>query len=103
MVASENPDYLVITLWLGQALKKRASFAALSDSRGRSMVILEMKFSAGMCLMIAQAGEKSKELTHHVLYKLDEAMKKGDMLKGRQIVFLFLDNFKTFDNSGHCM
>ncbi len=30
---------------------------------------------------------------------MDEAMKKGDLIKGRQIVTLLLLNFKTFDSS----
>ena len=30
---------------------------------------------------------------------MEEQMKKGILFKGRQIVYMLLDNFKTFDNS----
>ncbi len=49
--------------------------------------------------IIAHGGQDAKELKDLVNRKMDEALKTYTLLKGRQIVFLLLEKFKTFDNS----
>ncbi len=52
-----------------------------------------------MQLIIVHGGTDAKELKDLVARKMDEALKALTLLKGRQIVFLLLENFKTFDSS----
>ena len=52
-----------------------------------------------MQLIIRHGGHDAKELKDLINSKMGECLKNSRMPKGRQIVFLLLENFKTFDNS----
>ncbi len=52
-----------------------------------------------MQLIISHGGQDAQEVKDLVNRKMDEALKAYTLLKGRQIIFLLLENFKTFDNS----
>ena len=52
-----------------------------------------------MTMMIHKAGVRAKRYRDRVNLNMEEALKTGVMIKGRQIVWMLLDSFKTFDRS----
>ena len=52
-----------------------------------------------MTAMMQKAGDKAKRFRDRVNLKMEDASKRGDIIKGRQIVWMLLDSFKTFDRS----
>ena len=60
---------------------------------------LDLKLASAMTNMMHKGGERSKRFRDRVNLKMEEASKMGDIIKGRQIVWMLLDSFKTFDRS----
>ncbi len=78
---------------------KGAKFDDFATSGGLEFVTLDVKLSTAMQLIISHGGQDAKELKDLINRKMDEALKGYTLLKGRQIVYLLLENFKTFDKS----
>ena len=97
-VASGNPDYSKVTLWLAETWSG-ATFQQLGNSGGVAFVTLDLKLASALAVMIHKAAEKAKRYRDRVNLKMEEASKTGIMIKGRQIVWMLLDSFKTFDRS----
>ena len=93
-VASRNPDYSRVTQWLAETWSD-TSFEQLGSSSGMELVTLDLKLASAMTAMMHTAGEKAKRFRDRVNLK----MAGGDIIKGRQIVWMLLDSFKTFDRS----
>ena len=62
-------------------------------------VMLDFKLADGMVVMLNKAGEKGKRLRDHVNLKMEEAARKNKILKGRQIVWMVCESFKTHDRT----
>ena len=60
---------------------------------------LDLKLASVMTTMMHKAGEKAKRFRDRVNLKMKDASKRGDIIKGCQIVWMLLDSFKTFDRS----
>ncbi len=88
-----------VIFWISAVWAKDAQLEDFSDSGGSEFVTLDIKLSMAMNSTIAHGGQDARELKDVVNRKMEEHMKKGQLLKGRQIVFMILQNFKTFDNS----
>ena len=54
-VASGNPNYKLVTMWLSQCWAGGHACAFLGDSGGKSFVMLDMKLSTAMQVMISNA------------------------------------------------
>ena len=99
MQTSGNRDYKPVIKWISDVWAVGATFDGLADSGGDSFATLDVKLASSMQAVISHGGHDAKELRDLVVRKMDEAMKSFGLIKGRQIVFLLLENFKTFDNS----
>ena len=97
-VASGNPDCSRVTQWLAETWSS-VTFDQLGSSSGLAFVTLDLKLASAMTAMMHKAGEKAKRLRDHVNLKMEDASMRGDIVKGRQIVWMLLDSFKTFDRS----
>jgi len=97
-VASGNPDYYRVTIWLAESWSGK-NLEELASSGGSAFVTLDLKLASAMTNMMHKGGERSKRFRDRVNLKMEEASKKGDIIKGRQIVWMLLDSFKTFDRS----
>ena len=97
-VASGNSDYYRVTLWLAETWSGK-NLEELADSGGTTFVMLDLKLASAMTTMMHKGGERSKRFRDRVNLKMEEASKMGDIIKGRQIVWMLLDSFKTFDRS----
>ena len=64
-----------------------------------TFVTLDLTLASAMTAMMHKAGEKAKRLRNRANLKMEDASKRGDIIKGRQIVWMLLDSFKTFDRS----
>ena len=85
-VASGNPDYSKVTLWLAETWSG-ANFQQLA------FVTLDLKLASAMTTMIHKAGERAKRNRDRGNLKMEEASKTGVMAKGRQLVWTLLDSF----------
>jgi hypothetical protein len=92
-------DVQTIIEWITAVWTTGAKIEDFADSGGAAYVTLDVKLSTAMQLIISHGGQEAKELKDSINRKMDEALKKMMLLKGRQIVFMLLENFKTFDNS----
>ena len=97
-VASGNPDYYRVTIWLSESWSGK-NFEELANSGGALFVTLDLKLASAMTNMMHKGGERSKRFRDRVNLKMEEASKGGNIIKGRQIVWMLLDSFKTFDRS----
>ena len=66
---------------------------------GHGFVTLDFKFADGMVIILQKAGEKAERVRDRVNLRMQEMSRKGKVLKGRQIVWIVLESFKTFDGS----
>ena len=99
MTASGNPDYAVVASWIAAAWSGK-TYEELDDPGGSLFVMLDMKLANCMVAMMNKAGERGKRFRDRVNLRMEEAARKGNnVIKGRQIVWMLLDSFKTFDNS----
>ena len=92
-------DVRIIIEWISAVWAPGAKIDHFATSGGESFVTLDVKLSVALQHIISHGGQDAKELKDAVHRKMDEAMKKMTLLTGRQIVFMLLENFKTFDNS----
>ena len=99
VTASGNPDYSMVASWIAAAWTGK-TYEELDDPGGSLFVMLDMKLANCMVAMMNKAGERGKRFRDRVNLRMEEAARKGDnVIKGRQIVWMLLDSFKTFDNS----
>ena len=96
---SGSRDIQSVVKWISEVWSPGSSFLGLKDSGGDAFVTLDVKLATAMQAMIAHGGQDAKELKDLVSRRMEEALKNFTLIKGRQIVFLLLENFKTFDNS----
>ena len=66
---------------------------------GTTHTSLDMKVAQGMMIMLNKAGEKASRIRDKVNFKTEEATREGTLITGRQLVFMLLDSYKTFDRS----
>ena len=100
LVAAGNPDYTRVLRWIDDAWKVGATFEELDDPGGHQFVMLDMKLANGMVTMMHKAGDRAKRFRDKVNLRMEEASRGGgNVLKGRQMVWMLLDSFKTIDNS----
>ena len=71
----------------------------LGDAGNPAYGPLDLKLAEGMTVMLDKAGESARQLRDVILQKRHELTKKDLLLTGRQTVKLFMQYFKTFDNS----
>ena len=100
LVAAGNPDYTRVLRWIDDTWKDGATFQELDDPGGHQFVMLDMKLANGMVTMMQKAGDRAKRFRDKVNLRMEEASRGGgNVLKGRQMVWMLLDLFKTIDNS----
>ena len=99
-MAAGNPEYTKVLNWIDDAWKKGVTFEELDDPGGHQFVMLDMKLANGMVAMMHKAGDRAKRFRDKVNLRMEEASRGGgNVLKGRQMVWMLLDSFKTIDNS----
>ncbi len=92
-------DVRIIMEWISAVWAPGAKIDHFADSGGEAFVTLDVKLSVSLQHIISHGGQDARELKDAVNRKMDECMKQMTLLTGRQIVFMLLENFKTFDNS----
>jgi hypothetical protein len=98
VVAAGNPDYAKVTNWINK-IWSSDTMEALDDPGEDVFVMLDFKLAEGMEHMLHKGGEKSKRVMKEVHLKMEEASRKGSILKGRQIAWMIAESFKTHDRS----
>jgi len=99
MIAANNPQVEQVTQWVHASWAEGQTYEALGDKRYNPYVTLDMKLAQGMMIMLNKAGEKASRIRDKVNLKTEEATRKGTLVTGRQLVFMLLDSYKTFDRS----
>ena len=99
MAAANNPQVDQVMQWVHASWAEGQTYEALGDQRNNPYVNLDMKLAQGMTVMLNKAGEKASRIRDKVNLKTEEATRKGTLITGRQIVFMLLDSYKTFDRS----
>jgi len=97
MIAANSPDAREVMRWISQTWAESQTFDALGDDEYHSFVTLDMKLAQGMMIMLNRAGEKASRIRDKVNLKAEEATRNGRLITGRQLVFMFLESYKTFD------
>ncbi len=92
-------DVRIIIEWISAVWAPGSKIEDFATSGGDAFVTLDVKLSSALQQIIAHGGHEAKDLKDLVNRKVDECMKKMSLITGRQIVFMLLENFKTFDNS----
>ena len=95
-VASGNPDYSRVTQWLAEAWSD-VTFEQLGSSSGMAYVTLDPKLASANDRDDAKGRRQSKKISRSCQF--EDGRRRGDIIKGRQIVWMLLDSFKTFDCS----
>ena len=98
-IAANNPQVDHVMQWVHAAWAEGQTYEALGDNRYKSYVTLDMKLAQGMMIMLNKAGEKASRFRDKVNLKTEEATRKETLVTGRQLVFMLLESFKTFDRS----
>ena len=83
--------------WVSQAWAEGQTYEALGDDECHPFVTLDMKLAQGMMVMLNRAGEKASRVRDKVNLKAEEATRNGTLVTGRQLVFMLLESYKTFD------
>jgi hypothetical protein len=97
MIAANSPDAREVMRWISQTWAEGQTFDALGEDEYHPFVTLDMKLAQGMMIMLNRAGEKASRIRDKVNLKAEEATRSGNLITGRQLVFMFLDSYKTFD------
>ncbi len=85
--------------WLTKVWLEKPTYEELASSESKAYITLDLKLATGLQLMIQQGGAPAKELKDTVARKMEESVKQGNLITGRQIIRLLLQSYKTFDNS----
>ena len=78
----------------GQKIKR-----TLGAQKSYVFTTLDMKLAQAMVHMMNRAGEKAKRYRDKVNLRIEESTRLGSIVTGRQIVWMLLEPFKTFDHS----
>jgi hypothetical protein len=85
--------------WLTKVWLEKPTYEELASSESKAYITLDLKLATGLQLMIQQGGAPAKELKDTVARKMEEGIKQGHLITGRQIIRLLMQSYKTFDNS----
>ena len=85
--------------WVSKIWLEKPTYEELASSDSKAFITLDHKLATGLQLMIQQGGAPAKELKDTVARKMDEGIRKGQLITGRQIIMLLMQSYKTFDNS----
>ena len=99
MIAANNPQVKEVMQWVSASWAEGQTYEALGDHGHNPYVTLDMKLAQGMMIMLNKAGEKASRLRDKVNLKTEEATRNHTLVTGRQLVFMLLESYKTFDRS----
>jgi hypothetical protein len=98
VVAADKADYDGVIKWICQSWQVD-KVSDLDSPGAAEYVMLDFKLAEGMDKMLTNGGEKSKRLKQKVDLQMEAATREGKILKGRQIVWMVCESFKTHDRS----
>jgi len=99
MIAANNPQARQVMQWVSASWAEGQTYEALGDDEHNPFVTLDMKLAQGMMIMLNKAGEKASRIRDKVNLKTEEATRNNTLVTGRQLVFMLLESYKTFDRS----
>ena len=92
MLFRSNRYDLAELTWWAEINDESATFDSLHDSGRARFRTLDLKLSAALGVMLKQA---RNQVTERVHFEEIQYFDRGEMLKGRQIAWLIIQNFKT--------
>ena len=92
LVAASNRTDQAEIAWIYEIQQEGAMFERFTDSGKRRFHALDTKLSVAMSTMIRNS---KKIIAEDALIKMDEVVKQGRMLTGRQFAWMLCDYFKT--------
>ena len=99
VIAANNPDLQGVTKWIHAAWAEGQTYEALGSLASNQYMTIDMKLAQGMMIMASRAGDKAKRFRDKTNLKTEEATRNATLVTGRQLVFMLLESFKTFDRS----
>ena len=61
--------------------------------------MLDFKLADGVVAMLHKFGDKAQRIRDRINLKMEETSRRGKVLKGRQMVWMVCESFKTFDQT----
>jgi hypothetical protein len=98
VVAAGKADYDGVIKWICQSWQVD-KVTDLDSPGSAEYVMLDFKLVEGMDKMLNNGGEKSKRVKQKVDLQMEAATRDNRILKGRQIVWMVCESFKTHDRS----
>ena len=98
-IASGRVNSDPVAAWIGKAMDDDVTVDALADVDDMRFGTLDLKLGSAMMQMLEKAGEKARQLRENVQHQRLQSTKNKKIFRGRQIVKMFLQSFKTFDQS----
>ena len=95
-------DEYKLAAWIKRAWAEGTEFAQLGDAS--EFPTLDTKIAAGMITMIEAANHSSAvQLRQNIQMRTQEALAKNRILRGAQILFLFMRWHRTTGNTEHLL
>jgi hypothetical protein len=97
--ASGNRDTGRVVAWIKIVWAPGKTIEDFASSGGDEFVTLDNKLTVSLQMSVQNGGTDARELKDIINRRMEDAIQQNQLIKGRQIVFLILESFKTFDNS----
>jgi hypothetical protein len=97
MITANSNNAKGVMQWVSAVWAEGQNYDALGDDECVPFITLDMKLAQGMMIMLNKAGEKASRIRDKVNLKTEEATRNGTLVTGRQLVFMLLESYKTFD------
>jgi hypothetical protein len=97
MIAANSQDTREVMRWVSQSWAEGQTYDALGNYEYHPFVTLDVKLAQGMMIMLSEAGEKASRVRDKVNLKTEEATRNHTLATGRQLLFMLLESYKTFD------
>jgi hypothetical protein len=99
VIAANNPDSRSATEWICETRAENQTYESLGAHKSYVFTTLDIKLAQAMVHMMNRAGEKAKRYRDKVNLKTEESTSLGTIVTRRQMVWMLLVSFKTFDRS----
>ncbi len=96
--ASAHDDPARVVTWMKQVTAPRARLEDF-DVCESEFQSLDGKLMTAMKTMLDRSSAKAKPIVHRVEREMQNAIHRNALIRGRHIVFLLIDSFRSFDNS----